>query len=103
MGRCCSNRGANASRFDGVACTRQLRVRPRSRMPTDRLIGSLIDGRFEILEEIGHGGMGSVYRAYQRSVKRDVAIKLIKPSRSQGPMSVRRFEREARVARQLSP
>lgn len=66
------------------------------------MIGSVIGGRFEILEKIGEGGMGAVYRAFQRSVKREVAIKLIHPSYARDPKVVQRFEKEARLASQLS-
>jgi serine/threonine protein kinase len=71
-------------------------------MPADDLIGSVICDRFEIVDKLGQGGMGSVYRAFQRSVKREVAIKLINASFSRDPDAVRRFEREARLASQLS-
>jgi serine/threonine-protein kinase len=71
-------------------------------MPADPRIGSVIGDRFEILEQIGRGGMGSVYRAYQRSVQRDVVIKLIHASRADDPAALRRFEKEARLASQLS-
>jgi serine/threonine-protein kinase len=66
------------------------------------VIGSVIGDRFEILEKLGEGGMGTVYRAYQRSVQREVAIKLIKPSYARDPKVVQRFEKEARLASQLS-
>jgi eukaryotic-like serine/threonine-protein kinase len=68
----------------------------------DDLIGAVIDDRFEIRDRLGQGGMGTVYRAWQRSVGREVAIKLIDRAYSSDPMSVRRFLREARLASQLS-
>jgi serine/threonine-protein kinase len=68
----------------------------------DSLIGTVIDGRFEIRDKVGQGGMGTVYRAWQRSVGREVAIKLIDRSISNDPMSTRRFLREAHLASQLS-
>src|SRR3954463_5247288 len=71
-------------------------------MPADDLIGSVICDRFEIVDKLGQGGMGSVYRAFQRSVKREVAIKVINASFSRDPDAVRRFEREAQLASQLS-
>jgi serine/threonine-protein kinase len=71
-------------------------------MPADPRIGSVIGDRFEILEQIGRGGMGSVYRAFQRSVQREVAIKLIHAARARDPEALRRFEKEARLASQLS-
>ena len=68
----------------------------------DEAIGTVIDGRFEIRDRLGQGGMGTVYRAWQRSVGREVAVKLIDRSFSRDPMGVRRFLREARLASQLS-
>ncbi|MEO8840414.1 MAG: serine/threonine-protein kinase [Kofleriaceae bacterium] len=68
----------------------------------DPLIGQTIDGRFEVRARLGQGGMGTVYRAYQRSVDREVAIKLMDPTFSRDPVAVRRFEREAQLASKLS-
>ena len=41
--------------------------------------GSLFAGRFQVIEELGRGGMGLVYRAYDRQIREEVALKLIKP------------------------
>jgi serine/threonine protein kinase len=64
--------------------------------------GVVIDGRFELRDLLGEGGMGAVYRAWQRSIGREVAIKLIDDRHGRDPMAVRRFLREARLASQLS-
>ena len=77
---------------------RLIEVRSRA----DDLTGTVIDGRFEVRALLGEGGMGSVYRAWQRSIGREVAIKLIDQRHSRDPMAVRRFLREARLASQLS-
>jgi predicted Ser/Thr protein kinase len=58
-------------------------------------------GDYELLEEIGRGGMGVVYRARQRSLDRLVAVKMIQPRRLSQPQSVERFYREARAAANL--
>ena len=68
----------------------------------DTIVGTVIDGRFEMRAKIGQGGMGTVYRAWQKSVGREVAVKLIDRSYSRDAMAVRRFLREARLASQLS-
>jgi len=57
---------------------------------------------FEILEEIGRGGMGMVYRARQRADQQIVAIKVIRQDRLQHEEAVRRFRREAQAAARLS-
>ena len=72
------------------------------RAPADPLIGRVLDERFEVLERIGGGGMGTVYRARQRSVGRDVAIKVVHPRRLQDRTAAKRFLREARLASRLS-
>jgi serine/threonine-protein kinase len=68
----------------------------------DQVVGTVIDERFEIRAKVGQGGMGTVYRAWQKSIGREVAIKLMDRSYSRDTMAVRRFLREARLASQLS-
>ncbi len=68
----------------------------------DDVVGQVIDGRFEIRAVLGEGGMGTVYRAWQRSIGRELAIKLIDRRFARDLMSVKRFLREARLASQLS-
>jgi class 3 adenylate cyclase/tetratricopeptide (TPR) repeat protein/tRNA A-37 threonylcarbamoyl transferase component Bud32 len=58
-------------------------------------------GAYEVLEEIGKGGMATVYRARQASVDRDVAIKIIKGSIKDDHDAVQRFQREAKVIARL--
>lgn len=67
----------------------------------DPLIGKEIDGRYTIRERLGAGGMGTVYRALQHSVGRDVAIKVIQRGKTD-EVSVKRFMREAKLAASLS-
>lgn len=66
------------------------------------LVGKVIDGRFTIIELIGVGGMGAVYRAHQHSMDRDVALKLMKPEAAGDEQAVKRFFREARAASKLN-
>ncbi len=56
---------------------------------------------YELREQIGAGTFGVVYRAYQPSVGREVAIKVIRPEYANHPSFVRRFESEARLVAQL--
>jgi serine/threonine protein kinase/DNA-binding SARP family transcriptional activator/WD40 repeat protein len=56
---------------------------------------------YELREQIGEGTFGVVYRAYQPSVGREVAIKVIRPEFANHPAFVRRFESEARLVAQL--
>lgn len=59
--------------------------------------GTLL-GPYEILEPIGAGGMGEVYRAADTRLERYVAVKVLSPSVSHDPETMRRFEQEARAA-----
>jgi len=59
-------------------------------------------GNFEIVELIGRGGMGEVYRARDSRLKRDVAIKVLPAGLARDPDRIARFEREARAAGALN-
>ena len=65
------------------------------------MIGQLL-GHYRILEKIGSGGMGDVFRARDERLGRDVAVKLIRPASSDNPDHLRRFEQEARAAAALN-
>ena len=62
------------------------------KLPKD---GDLIDGRFRAMEMLGTGGFGTVYRALQENVGRDVALKFLTPGVAKDPVNVERFRREA--------
>ena len=68
----------------------------------DTLLDRVFDGRYQIRKQLGHGGMGSVYRGWQRSVDREVAIKVIHPKLAKERSVAKRFLREARLASRLS-
>ncbi|MGQ0701986.1 MAG: protein kinase domain-containing protein [Gemmatimonadales bacterium] len=63
--------------------------------------GGLFAGRYEILEEVGRGGMGMVYRGLDRELGGQVAIKTLRPELVQ-PALIERFKTEIRLARQIS-
>ena len=65
-------------------------------------VGKEIGGRYRILTRLGEGGMGTVYRAEQISLKRTVAVKVLKSELSADPALVRRFNAEAEVAARLN-
>lgn len=63
--------------------------------------GEVIPG-YKLLKRLGRGSMGVVYRAHQRSLDREVAIKILFPELSRDPSFVERFLREARTVAKLS-
>jgi serine/threonine protein kinase len=65
------------------------------------MTGQLV-GHYRVLENIGAGGMGEVFRARDERLGRDVALKLIRPASSNNPDHLRRFEQEARAAAALN-
>ncbi len=56
---------------------------------------------YQLIERIGAGGFGAVYRAHQSSVGREVAIKAILPDYANQPDFIRRFETEAQLVARL--
>src|ERR671919_2542315 len=66
------------------------------------VIGTLIGDRFRLEEKVGSGGMSSVYRAYDPTLERHVAIKLMHRDISSDADQLERFRREARAVAQLS-
>lgn len=72
-------------------------------MPTaDPYIGREILGQFRILERVGSGGMGAVYKAEQPSMDRLVAVKILHPKLAARKDLVSRFRREARAMSHLT-
>jgi hypothetical protein len=58
-------------------------------------------GRYELLEEIGHGGMGAVLRGHDPDLRRDLAVKVLLPELRHSPDVLRRFAEEAQIGGQL--
>jgi predicted Ser/Thr protein kinase len=65
------------------------------------LVGTRL-GKYEIQAEIGHGGMATVYRAYQESLNRHVAVKVLAGQLAHDDDFRQRFEREAKAVAQLN-
>ncbi|HEX8067309.1 MAG TPA: protein kinase [Thermoleophilaceae bacterium] len=66
------------------------------------MIGTVLSSRFRLEEQIGSGGMSTVYRAFDETLERPVAIKIMHRSLSGDEVQLERFRREARAAARLS-
>src|SRR5215472_16868449 len=64
--------------------------------------GSVVGNRFEILQLLGEGGMGAVYKAHDRELEKDVALKLIRAELERNPEILQRFKHEIILARQIT-
>ena len=64
--------------------------------------GTVFAGRYEIIEELGTGGMGRVYRAYDRKIEEEIALKLIRPEIAAEKRTVERFRNEIKIARKIT-
>ncbi|MFF7241717.1 protein kinase [Streptomyces collinus] len=63
---------------------------------------AVLDGRYELIDQLGHGGMGTVHRAVDRRLRRTVAVKLLSPALAHDPHARARFRREAHAAAALN-
>jgi len=64
--------------------------------------GSTFAGRYQVIEELGRGGMGKVYKVSDTKIKEKVALKLIKPEIASDKETLERFGNELRLARKIS-
>jgi serine/threonine-protein kinase len=71
--------------------------------PIDDLAqGTVIGGEYEVIEKLGRGGMGEVYRALDRNLGRQVAVKVLPEEFTSDPERLARFEREAKLLAALN-
>ncbi len=101
----CSNCATTLRRPDGGAVTLPL---PDSATQTyesrswDLPTGTLFGGRYQIIESLGRGGMGRVYRALDTKAREEVAIKLIRPDIAEDKRTLERFVNEIKLAHKFS-
>ena len=93
--------------IDSVWLAHQISTRTIARGPGNQLTGTASPipdkiGDYDIIERIGSGGMGDVYRAVHRRMDRTVALKVLRSEIAGDPQLLRRFEREAKAAAKLT-
>jgi len=64
--------------------------------------GSTFAGRYQVIEELGHGGMGRVYKVFDTDIKEKIALKLLRPEVALDRETVERFSNELKLARKIS-
>ena len=62
----------------------------------------MTDDRYDILEELGRGGMGIVYKAMDRETSECVALKVLRPEVLEDALVMQRFKNELRIARKIT-
>lgn len=94
-GKCAAQLSDNRER--PVATTAIVRS-PRK----DLSVGSIFAGRYQIIEKLGKGGMGKVYKVWDREVEEKVALKLLNPQTADDEITIERFRNELKLARKIS-
>jgi serine/threonine protein kinase/Flp pilus assembly protein TadD len=65
-------------------------------------LGTLFAGRYEILQELGRGGMGEVYRVKDKKLNEEMALKVLKPEIAADKEMIERFKNELKLARKIA-
>ncbi|HWO29409.1 MAG TPA: serine/threonine-protein kinase, partial [Candidatus Acidoferrum sp.] len=93
----------DATRADGIPTLVPFNRRPRIQVGIPLLQkGAVLAGRYEILQLLGEGGMGAVYKARDRELDRFVALKLIRSDLAANPSVVARFKQELLLSQQVT-
>jgi len=64
--------------------------------------GTLYAGRYEVIEELGRGGMGKVYKVLDKEIQEEVALKLLNPEIAADEKTIERFRNELKYARRIT-
>ncbi len=97
--RFCADCGSQLITVDDISVSlTETILAPKEELPT----GSIFAGRYQIIEQLGKGGMGRVYRVLDKKLNEEIALKLIKPEISLDKKTVERFSHELKTARKIS-
>ncbi|MEO1979728.1 MAG: protein kinase [Fuerstiella sp.] len=93
--------GVGEGAADGPELAPTMQSKPRYVPPSAESLARSFP-QLEILETLGHGGMGAVYKARQKKLDRIVALKIVRPDTADDPMFTIRFDREAKTLARLN-
>jgi serine/threonine protein kinase/Tfp pilus assembly protein PilF len=93
----CSKCGAHLGLSEDVSLPTKTIETPKEELTT----GSTFAARYQIIEELGRGGMGRVYKAVDTEVNEKIALKLIKPEIAADKKTIERFRNELKFARKI--
>jgi predicted ATPase len=79
------------------SATKTFQVSLREQAP-----GTLYAGRYEVIEELGRGGMGKVYKVLDKEIQEEVALKLLNPEIASDEKTIERFRNELKFARRIT-
>ena len=92
----CADCGTQLPSIEDIEVTETMET-PKEELTT----GSTFVGRYQIIEELGKGGMGRVYRVLDKQLNEEIAIKLIKPDIGSDKKTIERFRNELKIARKI--
>jgi len=104
----CNTDNPDTQKFCGECATplpsqKEIPVTETLETPKEELTtGSTFAGRYQIIEVLGKGGMGKVYRALDKKLNEEVALKLIKPEIASDKKTLERFNNELKFARKIA-
>ncbi len=70
--------------------------------PEELTVGGTFAGRYQVIEELGRGGMGRVYKALDTEVQEKIALKILRPEIASNKKTIQRFRNELKLARRIS-
>ncbi len=107
----CQHNNPDGSDFCGMCATPLPRIEEIPTVSHTRTLqtpsqdltrGSTFASRYDIIEELGSGGMGKVYRVFDNQIGEEVALKLIRPEIASNEKTIERFKNELKITRQIS-
>ena len=106
----CHSENPDNSAYCGNCATKLIEPEDISSIPTKTIDtppekltrGTIFAGRYEIIEELGEGGMGKVYRVEDNKINEEVALKILRPQIAVDKKTIERFRNELKLARRIA-